>query len=86
MHRAALGLRCGCYASRMRIPCLRRLPRLFSMCAGCHSSYVEATLQNHTAQPISLVELDYPSASFGVHRWRRTPSTTTGSRCWAVEM
>ena len=36
------------------------------MCVGCHSSYVEATLQNHTAQPISLVELDYPSASFGV--------------------
>ena len=33
--------------------------------AGCHSAYIETTLSNHTAQPISLVELDYPSASFG---------------------
>ena len=33
--------------------------------SGCHSAYVEATVQNHTASPVSLVELDYPSASFG---------------------
>ena len=33
--------------------------------AGCHSAYIETTLSNHTDQPISLVELDYPSASFG---------------------
>ena len=32
---------------------------------GCHSAYIEATLSNRTAAPISVVELDYPSASFG---------------------
>ena len=33
--------------------------------AGCHSPYIEATVSNHTAQPIELLEVDYPSASFG---------------------
>ncbi len=33
--------------------------------AGCHSAYVEATVTNHTAKTIPLVEVDYPSASFG---------------------
>jgi hypothetical protein len=33
--------------------------------AGCHSAYIDATISNRTAQPLSLVELDYPSASFG---------------------
>lgn len=33
--------------------------------SGCRSAHVEATVSNHTAQPISLVEVDYPSASFG---------------------
>ena len=33
--------------------------------AGCHSAYVNAVVENRTPQPISLVELDYPSASFG---------------------
>jgi hypothetical protein len=32
---------------------------------GCHSPYIEATVSNHTAQPIELLEVDYPSASFG---------------------
>lgn len=34
--------------------------------AGCHSHYVEADIKNNSATPVSLVELDYPSASFGV--------------------
>jgi hypothetical protein len=33
--------------------------------AGCHSPYVEATVSNHTSQPLLLLEVDYPSASFG---------------------
>jgi hypothetical protein len=37
---------------------------LFSI-TGCHSAYVEATVSNRTSQPIALVEVDYPSASFG---------------------
>ncbi len=33
--------------------------------AGCHSHYVSATISNRTGQPIDLLEVDYPSASFG---------------------
>jgi hypothetical protein len=33
--------------------------------AGCRSPYVETTVSNRTAQPIRLIEVDYPSASFG---------------------
>ena len=36
--------------------------------AGCHSAFVDATVSNHTAQPITQVEVDYPSASFGTER------------------
>jgi hypothetical protein len=32
---------------------------------GCKSKFVEADVINGTPSPISLVELDYPSASFG---------------------
>ena len=33
---------------------------------GCHSHYVAVDIHNTTPQPITLVELDYPTASFGV--------------------
>ena len=48
-----------------------RLAPTLALCAallsatGCHSPYIEATVSNHTAQPIDLIEVDYPSASFG---------------------
>ncbi len=32
---------------------------------GCHSPYVEAAVSNRTTQTIELLEVDYPSASFG---------------------
>ncbi len=32
---------------------------------GCHSNFVEATVTNATGQSIRLLEIDYPSASFG---------------------
>jgi len=32
---------------------------------ACRSPYVEITVSNHTAQSIELIEVDYPSASFG---------------------
>ncbi len=32
---------------------------------GCHSAYIEATVSNRTPQPLTLLEVDYPSASFG---------------------
>ncbi len=37
------------------------------LCAGCHSYHIEATVQNHTGQPITLLEVAYPSASFGAN-------------------
>jgi hypothetical protein len=33
---------------------------------GCHSPYVVTTVSNRTSQPIELLEVDYPSASFGI--------------------
>ena len=33
--------------------------------SGCHSYHIEATVQNHTGGTITLIEVDYPSASFG---------------------
>ena len=49
---------------------MQRLRALFFCAAllavtGCHSPYVAATVSNHTSQPVELVEVDYPSASFG---------------------
>ncbi len=32
---------------------------------GCHSAFVDADVRNRTPQPLSLLELDYPSASLG---------------------
>jgi len=32
---------------------------------GCHSSFVEVTIDNQSPTPLRLVEVDYPSASFG---------------------
>jgi hypothetical protein len=33
---------------------------------GCHSHYVSIDIHNATPNPITLVEVDYPTASFGV--------------------
>ncbi|WP_263375658.1 hypothetical protein [Granulicella aggregans] len=35
------------------------------MISGCHSAYVSATISNHGPTPISVVQVEYPSASFG---------------------
>ncbi len=32
---------------------------------GCRSAHVEVTVENRTGGPIRLLEVDYPSASFG---------------------
>lgn len=34
--------------------------------AGCHSRFIETTVQNASGGPVRLLEVDYPSASFGV--------------------
>ena len=33
--------------------------------AGCHSYHVETTVDNRTGASVQLLEVDYPSASFG---------------------
>ncbi len=33
--------------------------------AGCHSSHIQVTVENRTGAAIRLLEVDYPSASFG---------------------
>ena len=33
--------------------------------SGCHSAHIEATVENRTGSTITLLEVDYPSASFG---------------------
>jgi hypothetical protein len=33
--------------------------------AGCHSYHVDTTVVNRTGKPVKLLEIDYPSASFG---------------------
>ena len=35
---------------------------------GCHSYHVETTVENRTGAAIQLLEVDYPSASFGADR------------------
>jgi hypothetical protein len=34
--------------------------------SACHSYHIDATILNHTGGAVSLLEVDYPSASFGV--------------------
>jgi hypothetical protein len=46
------------------IPALALLATVIAT-AGCHSPYVVATVSNRTSKSIELVEVDYPSASFG---------------------
>jgi hypothetical protein len=35
---------------------------------GCHSYHIETTVENRTGEVIRLLEVDYPSASFGSDR------------------
>jgi hypothetical protein len=34
--------------------------------AGCHSYHVDTTVENRTGKTVKLLEVDYPSASFGI--------------------
>lgn len=43
------------------------LPLMISI-AGCHSHRIDATVENHTGEAITELEVDYPSASFGTNR------------------
>lgn len=47
--------------------CLSTAPILLALAAitGCRSHHVEITVENRTGAPVQLLEVDYPSASFG---------------------
>ena len=49
----------------MRLPRTLALAAALVPLAGCHSAYIEAVVINQTDHTLALVELDYPSASFG---------------------
>ena len=34
--------------------------------SGCKSALIDATVSNHRSTPVALIEVDYPSASFGI--------------------
>lgn len=55
----------NCYPSAMRSIPLVAVIALLLCAIGCHSAYIDAVVQNRTHDPISLLEVDYPSASFG---------------------
>lgn len=40
----------------------------FFAASACHSYHVDATIENRTGADIQLLEVDYPSASFGADR------------------
>jgi hypothetical protein len=47
-----------------------RFPKILALAAalaftGCRSAHIDATISNHTSATLTLVEVDYPSASFG---------------------
>lgn len=38
---------------------------VLAIAAGCHSYHVDISIENRTGKAIQLLEVDYPSASFG---------------------
>jgi len=59
-HLRAFGMR-----ARQGVAALFALSGLALALAGCHSAYVNATVSNKGPSAISLVQVEYPSASFG---------------------
>ncbi|TCK70211.1 hypothetical protein C7378_3366 [Acidipila rosea] len=36
------------------------------ICSGCRSPFISVKIENHSGSALQLLEMDYPSASFGV--------------------
>lgn len=54
------------WPKRLRTPAAA-LIGLATLC-GCRSAYVQTSIVNHTGGPVRVVEVDYPSASFGTQQ------------------
>jgi len=39
---------------------------VFLLLAGCHSAFVDAMIVNRTPNTLHVIQVDYPSASFGL--------------------
>ena len=53
----------GRFFARGQLPALLLFSAL--AVAGCHSYHIDSTIVNRTGAPAQLLEVDYPSASFG---------------------
>jgi hypothetical protein len=50
---------------RSRLAACSALFSVITILSGCHSAHIDATVENRTGAAIDLLEVDYPSASFG---------------------
>lgn len=55
------------FAATLRVAVIFLALAAFLASSGCHSYHVEASVENRTGSPIQLLEVDYPSASFGAN-------------------
>jgi hypothetical protein len=53
-------------AARGRALLATGLFALLAPMAGCHSYHIDTTIENRSGGAVELLEVDYPSASFGV--------------------
>ena len=52
---------------RRAVPALLAVALLALPFAGCRSTMVDVTIENHSGQNVHLLEVEYPSASFGAN-------------------
>jgi hypothetical protein len=52
-------------SGKHRIPSVLALAFLLLAATACHSDHIDTTIENRTGAPVQLLEVDYPSASFG---------------------
>ena len=43
------------------------VPVLVTVLLGCKSYWIDVDVENHTGQPIRQLEVEYPTASFGIN-------------------
>lgn len=54
-------------SSRTSVIAVMALACLAVMMLACHSYHIDSTIENRTGGPVTLMEVDYPSASFGAN-------------------
>jgi hypothetical protein len=53
-------------SARVKAALTAALFLLLAPAVACHSYHIDATIENHSGSAVRLLEVDYPSASFGV--------------------